>query len=129
LFPDEVNFVRTTSVSTTHISGRFQYTANGGNASNDQIYVGQTDRLILLWCIGKGKKLYATYTHKKYRIPVILTENEYINIAVCETNYFQRARVNDYTTLTTNDVAHFPVTESIDAATRIVCKEAASKQV
>lgn len=69
LFPHEVNFVRTTSVGTTHISGRFQYTANGSNASNDQIYVGQTDCLILLWCIGKGKKLYATYTQKNIQNP------------------------------------------------------------
>jgi len=94
LFPDEVNFVWTTSISTAHISGQFQYNANGGNASNDQTYVGQTDRLLLLWCIGKRKKLYAIYTQKIYRIPVIVTENEYINIAVCETNYFRRARVN-----------------------------------
>ena len=94
MFPDEVNSVRTTSVTTIHISGRFQYTAKGGNVSNDQIYVGQTDRLILLWCIDKGKKLYGTYKRKIYRIPVIRTENEYINIAVCETNYFRRARVN-----------------------------------
>jgi len=69
LFPYEVNFVRTISVSTTHISGQFQYTANGGNASNDQTYVGQTDRLLLLWCIGKGKKLYAIYTQKNIQNP------------------------------------------------------------